>query len=247
MSTWRLLLAAVLLSPCPALAARLRVCTDVHPHPPYLMPDGGGSVGRMVAEAAREAGFQIEFYAASLARCRAEARINLVNGYPMTPYLPDVLDYVVYPARLGVPDPSRATVRARVMLFRRSGTAIGWNGVRFEGLSGPALVAAGGVAMNLALTAAHARVDQSGRSLQVNFARMLAGRGDIAAGFEEEGMRLLRLPEFAGKVDVLPVPLFEQAYFMVVTKPYYAQHGPAVERMWDAIGRLNQPAKTQKK
>ena len=76
MTFWRLLLAAVLLCPGLAVAARLRVCTDVLPHPPHLMPDGGGHIGLLVAQAARVAGFDLEFYAAPTWRPAWKGRIE---------------------------------------------------------------------------------------------------------------------------------------------------------------------------
>ena len=247
MSTWRLSLAAVLFCPGLAMAAKLRVCTDVHPHPPHLMPDGGGSAGRLVAAAAREAGIELEFYAAPLARCRAEVKLNLVHGYPMTPYMPAVLPYVQYPMRDGLPDAARATMRARAMLYRRSGSGVTWDGRRMQGLQGKVLVAADNIAIIEALRKAGAPMDDNGRSLAINLAKIMAGRADAVAGFEQEGARLLALPAFKGKIEVLPLPLFEQSYFMVVSKTYYAHNRVAVDAMWDAIARLNESAKTQKK
>lgn len=247
MTFWRLLLAAVLLCPGLASAARLRVCTDVLPHPPHLMPDGGGHVGLLVAQAAREAGFDLEFYAAPLTRCRAELELNLVHGFPMAPYMPEVLNFVQYPMRNGAPDSTRATLHARVMLYRRTGSNVTWDGKVLGGIKGKVLVQAEGIAMIAALRAAGASVDKSGRSLPINLAKLMAGRADLAAGMELEGEHLLEQPEWKGRIEALPLPLFEQFYFMVVSKPYYAQNGAAVDAMWDAIARLNEAAKTQKK
>jgi polar amino acid transport system substrate-binding protein len=244
---WRLFLAVVFLCPGLASGSKMRVCTDVRAHPPYLLPDGSGSVGRLVSQAAREAGLELEFYPASLERCRAEGALNLVHAFTMTPYLPKELPFVAYPRRDGTLDKSRATLRARIMLFRRIGTGAKWNGKRITGLKGPVLVSAGSVAMIAAIKGADAPVDEQGKSLEVNLAKMMAGRGDLAVGFEEEGLALLALPEFAGKVEMMPRPLSEHAYFMVVSKPYYRQHRAAVEKMWNAIGRLNQSAKALKK
>ena len=247
MSPFPLLLAAVLLAPGLALAAKLRVCTDVHPHPPFLMPDGGGSAGRLVAAGARAAGFDLEFYPVPLARCRAEAEVNVVHGFPMTPYIPSVLPFVRYPMRDGVPDPARATMRARIMLYQRVGGPVTWNGTRGGGLVRPVLVPSGSLAMIDVLRKVGAPMDEQGRSLQANLSKLLAGRGDAAVGVWDEGVQLLTLPEFAGKIEMLPLPVFEQAYFLVVTKAYYAEHGPKVEQMWNTIGRLNQPAKAARK
>jgi polar amino acid transport system substrate-binding protein len=235
-----LLFAAVLSIPGLAGAAKLRVCTDVHPHAPYLMPDGSGSVGRLVAAGAMVAGFELEFYAAPLARCRAEAEINVVHGFAMTPYLPDVLPYARYPMRHGVPDATRATMRARIMLYQRTGGPVTWNGRQVGGLVRPVLVPSGSLAMIEVLRKIGAPMDEQGRSLHTNLSKLLAGRGDAAVGVWDEGQHLLSLPEFAGKIEMLPMPVFEQAYFLVVTKAFYADNGPAVEAMWNTIGRLNQ-------
>lgn len=227
---------------CPALAqaAKLRVCTDVHPHPPFLMPDGSGSAGRLVAAGARAAGFDIEFYAVPLARCRVEAETNIVHGFPMTPYIPNVLPYARYPMRNGLPDVSRATMRARIMLYQRVGGPVTWNGRQVGGLVRPVLVPSGSLAMIDVLRKIGAPMDEQGRSLRANLSKLVAGRGDAAVGVWEEGVPLLTLPEFAGKIEMLPLPVHEQAYFLVVTKTFYAEHTGAVEAMWNKIGRLNQ-------
>jgi polar amino acid transport system substrate-binding protein len=239
-SRFFLLFLAASLCPALVLAAKLRVCTDVHPHPPFLMPDGSGSAGRLVAAGARAAGFDLEFYAVPLARCRAEAEINVVHGFPMTPYIPDVLPYARYPMRNGRPDPARATMRARIMLYQRVGGPVTWNGRQVGGLERPVLVPSGSLAMIDVLRKIGAPMDEQGRSLHANLSKLMAGRGDAAVGVWDEGVHLLTLPEFAGKIEMLPLPVFEQSYFLVVTKAYYAEHGPAVEAMWNTIGRLNQ-------
>ena len=247
MSPLPLLLAAALLWPGAVLATKLRVCTDVHPHLPYLMPDGSGSVGRLVKAGARAAGFDLEFYAVPLARCRAEVNTNVVHGFAMTPYLPDVLPFARYPMRNGRPDAARATMRARIMLYQRAGGPVTWDGKRVGGLVRPVLVPSGSLAMIDVLRKLGAPMDEQGRSLHANLSKLIAGRGDAAVGVWDEGAQLLLRPEFAGKIEVLPLPVFEQPYFLVVTKTYYAQHGPAVEKMWNTIGRLNQAPRPARK
>lgn len=245
MPSWPLLLAASLLCPAIAVGATLRMCTDVNPHLPYLTPDGGGTVGLLVAAAARETGVVLVVHPASLARCRAEVFINLVHGFPMTPYMPELLTFAAYPMRGNAPDAARAVVSARIMLFRRIGAPVAWDGKRLTGLARPVLVAAGSVTVRELFKASATPVDENGKSLEVNLAKMMAGRGELAAGFEEEGVALLRLPRFAGKVEMLPLPLVVKDYYLAVSKDYYFVHRAQVERMWDAIGRLNQAAKAK--
>ncbi len=246
MSSWRLLLSAILFAPGATLAAALRLCTDVQPHPPYLTPDGGGLIGRLVSQAARDAGVALSYRPASLARCRAEVALGTVHGFPMAPYMPAALPFARYPMRDGLPDASRAVAQLRIMLYRRRGAAVSWDGKRIEGLRRPVLIAAGSVAIQDKLDALQVATDNNARSIDVNFAKIMAGRGELTAGFEEEGKRLLRLPQYAGNIEMLPQPLQEGTYYLVVSRSFYAGNDAAVEKLWDAIGRLNQAAKTQK-
>lgn len=173
------LLLAVLFAPAFGQAADMRMCVDAYPHPPYLTPSGGGSVGRLVRNAARASGNKLSLYAAPLARCRAEIERGLAHAYPLTPYAPAVQPYVRYPMRGAQPDAARATVHARVVLFRPVGGSAQWDGRRITG------------------------------------------------------------------VERKVLPLFETTCYLGVTKVFYARNGAAVERMWNAIGRLNQAAKAQ--
>jgi len=228
-------------------AADLRLCADINPRPPYMMPDGSGIADRRVAAAAREAGLVPTVFPVSLARCAAEVKAGLMHGFPMVPYAPVMFPFVVYPMRDGAIDMRRATLTARQVLFRPKGGSASWDGVRMTGVRRAVLVNAGGLPMIATLKSLNVPSDANGKSLQVNLVKMLAGRGEAAIGFEGEGALLLDQPAFKGKVEMLPVPLHETAYFMVVSKSYYDTHRDAVEKMWDAVGRLHQAAKAQKK
>jgi len=238
---------AVLFAPVAVQAAEMRMCVDAYPHPPYLTPSGGGAVGTLVHQAARRSGMKLSTYAAPVARCRAEIERGLAHAYPLAPYAPGELPFVQYPMRAGAPDAARATVHARVMLFRPTGGAVQWDGHVISGVASKVLLPYGSTLLPSVMRGHKVPFDQEGRSLAINFAKMLAGRGDAAAGFEAEGLLLLAQPAFAGRIEVIPQPLFEQTYYLGVTKAYYARNRAAVERMWDAIGRLNQAAKTQEK
>ncbi|HEY0062162.1 MAG TPA: hypothetical protein VGC21_08575 [Telluria sp.] len=247
MSPKRILFVAILFAPAFGMAAELRMCVDQHPHLPYLTPEGGGTVGRMASRAAREAGFRLTLFVAPVARCRVEVERGLAHSYPLTPYLPAQLPFVAYPMRAGLPDSTRATVRARVALFRPVGGTAQWDGVSISGIERKVLVPHGSLVLSEVLRARQVPFDQEGRSLAINFAKMLAGRGDAAAGFEAEGLQLMAQPPFAGKIEMLALPLFEQTYYLGVSKTYYASHGAQVEKMWDALGRLNKAAEALEK
>ncbi|UUZ52584.1 hypothetical protein LP419_24880 [Massilia sp. H-1] len=95
----------------------------------------------------------------------------------------------------------RATVHARVVLFRPVGGSVQWDGRRITGVERKVLLPYGSLLLPQAMAAYQVPFDQEGRSLAINFAKMLAGRGDAAAGFEAEGLALIAQPAFMPKQD----------------------------------------------
>ncbi|WP_228893566.1 hypothetical protein [Pseudoduganella aquatica] len=215
----------------------LRLCVDERPWPPYLTPSGDGMAQRLLRDAAQEAGATLATYAAPVTRCREEIRYNSADGFPIAPYTPALLPFMAFPMRGGEPDPARAVMSARTLAYRRTGSATHWDGVRFTHLATPVLVRFGSVLMIDKLAAMGVQTDDSGKTLSANFAKLLAGRADIVVGLETTGLALLALPEFAGKIEALPAPFTEEAYYLGLSKAFYDAHPQLSERLWDAIAR----------
>jgi polar amino acid transport system substrate-binding protein len=238
MSVLRCACLALLFASSGARAVSLRICVDIDPHPPMLTPDGGGVSGRLAQAAARAAGFTVEFHAAPVLRCRAELLDGKTHAFPMTPYIVGIDGVARYPERNGSPDRSRASGVVRQVVFRRAGSSVDFDGSRFLGLDKPVLVPTSRLRLLELVAATGAPIDANALSLQRNFDKLLAGRGDASAGFEGEGLVLLALPQYAGKIEMLPLPLGEEAYYLVVARSFYDAHRDQVEAMWNEIGRL---------
>lgn len=235
-------LCVALLWPLSAQALKLRLCVDSRPHPPFLTPDGGGNVGLLVKLAAAESGIELELYSAPVTRCRAEIAAGLADGYPSASYTPSLLPLLHYPMKDGRPDAARSVLLVRVMAFRRVGGQVEWDGARFAQLKTPVLVGYGSVMMIDRLTAMGQGIDAESRSLDATFAKLMAGRGDVALGWEVDGRALLAKPGFAGKVEALAPPFAEELYYLGLSKRFYQSEGDAAERLWNAIGRIKQSA-----
>lgn len=231
-------LCAALLLPLQANAVKLRLCVDARPHPPSLTPDGGGTVGLLLRQAAAEAGVELELYSAPVTRCRWEIRANLADGYPSASYTPGWQALLDYPMKKGRPDPARAVLSVRVLAFQRKGGGVGWDGRRFAGLGGPVLVSYGSVMIGDRLAALRQASDAAGKDLGINFLKLLAGRGDVALGWEQDGLALMNKPEFAGKVEALPRPFAEERFYLGLAKRFCQANPEAAEKLWAAIGRI---------
>ena len=241
---WRRAAAALLLcAALPALGASLRLCVDEQLHPPYLLASGGGAVPQLLAMAAARAGLTISLHRAPIQRCLVEIRNGLADGYPVGSSLPALVAEFAYPLAKGQVDPARATMRARMAVFRRSGDSADWDGKQFLNLRAPVLAPSNLMLVREGVRALKAPLDDSAGSMALNFHKLLAGRGDLVIGFENDGAQLLRLHAFSGRIEALALPFNDAYYYLAVSQAYYTTHRAQMEALWDAIGHgRNAPA-----
>lgn len=222
----------------PVAAVTLRLCTDEQSRLPYITPQGTGIADLLIREAAKEVGITVEFRPAPISRCREEVRVHAVDGFPTVPYSPSVTEFMAFPMRGNEPDPSRAVNHIRALVFRRVGTVSAWDGVRFSQLNTPVLVPFGSVLLLDRLTQMGIPLENTARGLQANFQKLLAGRAELAVGSEFSGAALMAQPPYAGKIEALPIPFTDEPYYLSVSKRYRDANPDAVEKLWDAMGRI---------
>lgn len=246
----RLLPLACLLLACSARAATVgadgvpefSLCIEENPYPPLIYADRDGAIPILIKMAAREAGVRVQFHRAPYLRCLAEVRTGQADGYPSTAYGIDGADAYVFPGHPGAPDPARATVTTRQMVYRRKGDVVQWDGKAFSGLARPVLHDRSGLLVAQRLRALGVAADNSAKNAEANLAKLVAGRGDAVISFEVAATPLLHQPRFAGKVEALPAPFFAENYYFGVSREVYARFHDKVEAMWQAIARLKPSA-----
>ena len=237
MVSWHWCLPVLLCASAQAQAVDLHLCVGEKPQLPFIDPSGGGTAGLLIKMAAQEAGVEIRYFPAPSRRCLEEVRAGDVDGYPVTPYAPAVLTLVGFPMKGDVPDPARATAVVRTLAYRRVGSSVDWDGKRFTAVVQPVLSQYGSLVIPDRLKSLQVPMDDHGKSMEANFQKMLAGRGDIVIGTEAEGRQLVRKPQYAGKIEALPATFSNATYYLSLSKRFIAQHGDVAQRLWDAIGR----------
>lgn len=245
MLPYRVTLLAALLLPLCGQAQTLRLCVDEKSHLPFITPTLGGTVGLLIHQAAKEVGVKIETYTAPITRCREEIRANVADGFPSAPNTPALQPFMVFPMQKGKPDADRAVLMARAMVFKRKDSPVQWDGKQFSQLNTPVLIAFGAVLLTDRISAMGLAMDDKGKSLDANMAKLLAGRADVTIGAEYSGYALLADPQFAGKIDTLPVPFSEEPYYLGLSKRFYSAHPAVAEQLWNAIGRIKKTAAYQ--
>lgn len=216
----------------------LRLCVDVRPHPPYVMREREGTAQVLVRMAAARAGLQVQYYHAPVARCAEEIKRNLAQGYPAAGYTPKLSAVCGFPMEGKEPDPLRATVVTRTVLYRRVGDPADWDGRRLSHTAAKVLISHGAVVMQDRLRALGIEADDGGADLQTNFAKLLARRGDLALGFETDGQLLLARAPFAGKIEALPVQFAQSQHFLCLSHQFLDANPALAAAMWEAIPRV---------
>lgn len=234
------LLLLALAAPLPGLAATLRVCIDSGGYPPLLTPDHRGTIDTLLAMAAADIGLQLSYSVAPLGRCQMEMKAGLQDAFSATPYRPDLFPFLVLPSAGGKEDRASAVTTARNMVFRRKGSAVDWDGVQFKNMSGPVLAMFGGPLVAARLRELGVAADDNGKTNEANFAKLLAGRGDLAIAIDISGQALLKDPAYRDSIEMLPIPFTTANYYIGVTREFAARHPGVAQQLWLAVARVRQ-------
>ncbi|MFA9219451.1 MAG: hypothetical protein ACEQSK_20425 [Sphingomonadaceae bacterium] len=204
-----------------------------------MLLDGQGTVQVLVRNAARNVGLQVEFRTAPAYRCLEEMKRNLNQGYPVAAHSVAVSESCTFPMQNHAPDPQRATVMLRAVFYRRVGAAVGWDGKQLTGVQQPVLTQRAQLMLAERLRARGIRFDQGASDAAGNFAKLIAGRGELALAYESDAQPLLKSPPFAEKIEALPVPFLMEPFFLCLSRPFRDADPERAERLWNEIGRLN--------
>ncbi|MCG2586253.1 hypothetical protein [Massilia sp. TS11] len=219
-------------------AVPLRLCQDVRGHLPLEGPDGTGVLDRLLREAAREAGIELQVYAAPVARCREEMRAGLADAYPLAPFSAELTGYMIYPEKQGQPDAARALLTTRVVAVRRLHGPQQWDGKHFSQLDGPVLAMAGTLTPGAVARAHGLPFDNAAPSVEQNLEKLLAGRGSLFLVVEPHVLPFMARPQFAGKLEIIDKPVVEQRMYIALTRRFYARYPQQAEHFWAAAARL---------
>jgi polar amino acid transport system substrate-binding protein len=159
-------------------------------------------------------------------------------------YVQDRLRIGVYPMKNGQPDTSRKLFDQSYRLYVRAGSGVGWDGKTLTNLHAP-VGATTGYSVVQVLRAMGVPVEEEMNHV-ANLHKLVAGRLDAYAELETHARPLLRSnkAEFGGIVELSP-PVRTAAYYLMFSKIFYARAPEIAERIWNAIGEVNNSAAYQ--
>jgi polar amino acid transport system substrate-binding protein len=221
----------------PASASQaISLCFERQEVLPWRTLDGGGLNFELLGEVARRLGIVFDYQSMPWKRCLAQVKADQVNGAFAVSFSRERLSLGAYPGVRGLDgqaDPARRMHVDRYVLVRRKGGKVDWDGKRFANVDGRIGFQLG-YSVGDFLRAQNVPVDEGSQQADELVQKMLAGRLVAAALGGGDALRLMRTA-YAKEIEVVPTPLIEKPYYLMLSHAFVAQHPDLAERIWKTV------------
>lgn len=215
-----------------------RVCVPDAPFPPYLNNDPArlGVAERLMVEAGRRAGLQIQFERLPYQRCAALVRSGSLEAL-VAPAVAAESAGLQFPRRGNELDPQRLLARVALVWLKRPDSPLQWDGRQVQGLESGAAVGmrSGMVAGVGRLQALGFKVDSSARDAG-QLLRMVEGGRVAAAVLLEAELRGVDADLVA--LRQLERPLLVEQYYAAAPSPLAPERQALLTEWWRQISLL---------
>lgn len=224
----------------------ITLCFERQEVRPWRTLDGGGLNFELLAEVAKRTGVTFDYQSMPWKRCLEQLKANQVGGAFAVSFNRERMTLGAYPGVVaGAPDPrADASKRMHVdtyMLVRPRGSRLDWDGKTIRNLEGRIGFQLG-YSVGEFLRARGVPTDEGSQRSDELMQKLIVGRLAGAAMGGGDAARLMRGPHGKG-LEMLPVPLIEKPYFLVLSKALAANQPQLATRLWDAIEDVrNSPA-----
>lgn len=225
-----------------AHAQSMVICINDEEFSPFTSPNHEGESQLLIRRAAERLDWQISFVSVPWRRCLAgvgKGHYDAVIGVSASPEYQSTL---VFPHAARVVDQTRSLGISRWVVYRAVGSQASWDGQHFSQLSKPVLYPAGRATLKVALQRFAVPVDDTAKNSTLLARMLLKGRGSLVIDHSYQVEQLQALPEFKGRLEVLPEVFGYGPIHLAVSQQLYARHSQQVEALWDEIGALRRVA-----
>lgn len=215
-----------------AAPARLRLCVSDQPFGPYTHPDGSGLFQQHALAAARGLDMVIEQYSAPRARCLQDSRQGRADAL-IGVFSSERLGWLAYPMRDGQPLAEQGLGHVQVIVFRRVGSSVRWDGSRLAGLGDQPLGLRFGFTYGRKLEGLGVTVDDKATSNDQLIAKLVRGRVGAILLTDDGLPEIARLP--SGQVEPMPRPYGTLTLYLIVTRDFAQRHDELVQKLWTKL------------
>lgn len=224
----------------------ITLCFERQEVRPWRTLDGGGLNFELLAEVEKRIGVTFEYQSMPWKRCLEQLKANQVGGAFAVSFNRERMALGAYPGMTpGAPEP-RVDASKRMhldtyMLVRPRGSRLDWDGKTIRNLDGRIGFQLGYSVGEFLRAQGVATDDGSQRSDEL-MQKLIAGRLAGAAMGGGDAARLMRGPH-GRRLEMLPLPLMEKPYFLVLSNALVTSQPQLATRLWNAIEEVrNSPA-----
>jgi polar amino acid transport system substrate-binding protein len=217
----------------------ISLCYENQDVRPWRTASGSGLNFDMLRQVASELNITFDFVSAPWKRCLAEVQANKINGVFAISYSTGRRAIGEFPGGTQV-DRSKRMLTDRFVLVRLKGAPIDWDGKQFHNVDG-AIGIQLGYSVGAFLAAQNVRVDEGNPNPAVLVQKLMAGRVAAIAVGASHAAALMSGPH-AADIEVLPVPLIEKQYYLMLSHAFVAANPKLAERIWSAIEEVRNSA-----
>ncbi|CAN7520841.1 hypothetical protein LJR289_003577 [Pseudoduganella sp. LjRoot289] len=233
-----LYLLLLVISPAQAQGApapsRFRLCSMDVDYEPYGNVEGTGQLQYLMQQASRNLGVEVERYVAPRRRCLEQLKAGLVDGM-FGAYSAERAEYAVFPMAGAEPDEKKSVATPRYFAYRRKGSPLAWDGQRFSGLGEGRIGVESGFAFIIEqLQRQQVRYDDGAKTLELNLAKLLAGRLEGVIGMEAEAGKLIA-SRYPDKLERTARPFEQTPLYLMFSRQFHAQYPGFAIRYWQAL------------
>ncbi len=210
----------------------LTLCFEHKDVAPWRTINGRGLNFELLKQVAGRMDVSFRYQSLPWKRCLAKLKANEVDGAFSVSFSPDRLPLGAYPGG-NAPDYSKRMHLSRYYLVRKKGSRIDWDGHAFHNVNG-AIGYQLGYSIGEFLRAQHVPVDEANQRAADLIRQVSIGSLAGAALFDTDVEALMNAP-LAAEIEMLPTPLVEKPYFLLLSHVLVASRPQLAAQLWKTI------------
>lgn len=227
---------------CAGAAAKdtITLCFERQEVHPWRTLSGGGLNFELLNQVATRLDIAFDYQSMPWKRCLAQLKANEVGGAFAVSFNKERLALGAYPGGTQA-DPSKRMHVDRYVVVRKKGSRLEWDGKSFRNLDG-AIGIQLGYSVGDFLRGHQVAVDEGSQRAVELAQKLIAGHLAGAAVGGGDAFGLMHGP-LAAQLEVLPVPLIEKPYFLLLSHALVASNPKLAERIWTTVEQVrNSPS-----
>lgn len=216
------------------------LCFEHQDVKPWRTQQGGGLNFELLKLVEQRLNIHFDFQSVPWKRCLQQLQANAYDGAFAVSYKPDRRELGVFPGGATIDNSKRMHIDS-YMLLKRKGSNVEWDGKTLRHLDGPVGFQLG-YSVGDVLKKLEVETDEGSQRSDELVRKLIAGRLGAAALGGSDANNIMH-GALGAQLDMLPLPLIEKPYFLILSHGMVARRPELAQRIWAAIEQArNSPA-----